>query len=142
MAYAIEKVDVWSATLLDKPGGLADKLAPLAKAGVSLEFVLARRDRPGRGIVFLAPIKGAAPIRIAKAAGITRTKDIQALRIEGTDKSGLGAKMTVALADADINVRGLSAIAIGRRALFYLALDNSADASKAKRILTKVLDAK
>ena len=142
MAYAIEKVDVWCATLLDKPGGLADKLVPLANAGVNLEFVLARRDRAGRGLVFMAPIRGAAPIRIAKAAGITKAKDIQTLHIEETDKPGLGAAMTVALADADINIRGLSATAIGRRVLFYLALDNNADAGKAKHILTKILGAK
>jgi hypothetical protein len=48
-------------------------------------------------------------------------------------------KMTAALADANINLRGLSAAALGRRAVTYLAFDNAADADQAIRVLKKAL---
>ena len=60
MPYSIRKVDVWAAEIDDRPGGLADKLEALAKAGASLEFIVSRRapDKPGKGVVFLTPVRG------------------------------------------------------------------------------------
>jgi len=70
MPYTIEKVDVFSGGIDDKPGALAAVLTPLAEAKVCLQFLLARRDAPGRGIVFAAPVKGAAAVRAARSAGL------------------------------------------------------------------------
>jgi hypothetical protein len=47
--------------------------------------------------------------------------------------------MTRAIADAGINLRGLSAAALGRRSISYLAFDNDADADNAVRVLRKAL---
>ena len=44
--------------------------------------------------------------------------------------------MTEAIAGAGINLRGLSAAAIGKRFVTYLVLDTAADATKVARILT------
>ena len=55
------------------------------------------------------------------------------MRIEGPDKPGLGAQLTCALAKAGINLRGLSAAAIGKRCVVYLALDTAADAARQQR---------
>ena len=142
MAYTIEKVEVWAGAMKDEPGGLAAKLDALAAAGANLEFVVARRDKPGRGIVFLAPLSGAKVRAAAKKAGLGKTDQLQALRIVGGDKAGLGAALTGALAAAGINVRGLSAMALGKKIAVYVALDSKADAAKAKRVLSKVLGGK
>ena len=140
MALNVTRLDVWSASIDDRPGGLAGKLAALAKAGAQLEFVIARRapDKPGTGVVFLTPLKGAAQIRAAKKVGLAKTKSLHSVRIEGPDKPGLGAQMTQSLADAGINLRGLSAAAIGKRCIVHLALDTSAEATKAARILKRL----
>ena len=140
MALNITRVDVWAAGIEDRPGGLAEKLAALAEAGAQLEFVIARRapDKPGTGVAFLTPLKGAAQIRAAKKAGFEKTKSLHSVRIDGPDKPGLAAQMTQTLAEAGVNLRGLSAAAIGKRCVMYLALDNSADATKATRILKRV----
>ena len=55
MALKIANVDVWAATIKDRPGGVAEKLAALSKAGANLAFVIARRqaDKPGKGVVFV-----------------------------------------------------------------------------------------
>ena len=140
MALNVTRVDVWAASIDDRPGGLAEKLEALAEAGAQLEFVISRRapDKPGTGVVFLTPLKGAAQTRAAKKVGLAKTKSLHSVRIEGPDKPGLGARITQALADAGINLRGLSAAAIGRRCVVHLALDRSADATKAVRILKKL----
>ena len=140
MALNVTRADVWAASIEDRPGGLAEKLAALAEAGAQLEFVIARRasERPGTGVVFLTPLKGAAQIRAAKKAGFEKTKSLHSLRVEGPDQPGLGAKMTQALAQAGINLRGLSAAAIGPRCVVHLALDSTADATKAARLLKRL----
>ena len=69
MAVVITKIDVWSGEIQDRCGGLTEKIEALVGAGVNLEFVIARRapDKPGTGLVFLAPPQGAAQARAAKA---------------------------------------------------------------------------
>jgi len=141
MAYTVKKVEVWAGEIADRPGGLADKLAGLSSAGASLEFLISRRapDKPGSGVVFLTPIKGAKAKRIAKEAGLTTTDSLHSVRVEGPDRLGLGSKMTRALADAGINLRGVSGAALGRRAVTYFAFDTAIDADMAVRILKKTL---
>ncbi|MBM4088517.1 MAG: ACT domain-containing protein [Planctomycetes bacterium] len=137
MTVTVTRTDVWAASIADQAGGLAGKLTPLADAGAQLEFVISRRapEKPGTGVVFVAPLKGAAQLKAAKAAGFEKKANMHSLRIEGPDKPGLGAKLTSALAQAGINLRGLSAAALGKRYVMYLALDTAADASKAMRVL-------
>jgi len=140
MALTVTRTDVWAASIADRAGGLAEKLAALADAGAQLEFVVARRapDKPGTGVVFVTPIKGAAQLRAAKKAGFAKTSSLHSVRIDGPDKPGLGAQLTCALAEAKINLRGLSAAAIGKRCVVHLALDTSSDAAKAVKVLKAV----
>ncbi len=142
MAYTINTVDVWSGTVTDRPGGLAAKMAALSEAGANLEFVIARRDLPGTGVLFFAPIKGTKQMRAAKKAGLAKSESLRSLRVEGPDKAGVGALITEAIAEEGINMRGLSAAALGQRAVFYFAFDNRADATKARSVLKKVLGVK
>jgi hypothetical protein len=144
MAYKISRVDVWAGTILDRPGGLADKLEALSKVRANLEFLIARRspEQPGNGVVFLAPLRGASQARTAAEAGLSKATGLHSLRLEGPDKPGLGAKITRALADARINLRGISAAALGRNCVVYFAFDSAEDSGKAARILKKALQGK
>ncbi|HEU5396232.1 MAG TPA: ACT domain-containing protein [Verrucomicrobiae bacterium] len=137
MAFKVQRVETWAAPLQDKPGGLAAKLAALAHANVNLEFLIARRapDRPGKGVVFVTPIEGAAKVRAARAAGFRKTVSLHTVRFQGPDRKGVGAKVTRALAEQGLNVRGLSAAAMKGKFIAHLALDTTADAAKAMRIL-------
>ena len=141
MAYSIKKVDVWAAEIDDRPGGLAAKLEALANAGASLEFIIGRRqpDKPGTGVVFLTPLKTGKQKQAASAAGFSTASNLQSVRVEGPDKPGLGTKMTRALAEAGINLRGISAAALGRRSVSYLAFDGAEDAANAMKLLKKAL---
>jgi len=104
MAYSVKKVDVWAGEIADRPGGLASTLAAMTKAGANIEFVVARRapDKPGTGVVFMTPIKGAKQKTAAQQAGLGTSESLHSVRIEGPDKAGLGAKLTDALAAAGI----------------------------------------
>jgi hypothetical protein len=140
MKLSVSKTDTWAAMIDDRPGGLARKLAALAAAGANLEFIIARRapERRGSGVVFVTPLKGSKQIKGAQVAGFQRTKSLHSLRVEGADKPGMGAKLTEALAKARINLRGLSAAAIGKRHVTHLALDTAKAAAKAATVLKKL----
>ncbi len=140
MRLDISRVDVWAASIEDRPGGLAEKLDALAQAGVDLEFIIARRapDKPGTGVVFVTPIRGPGQTRAARAAGFERTESLNAVRIGTGNKPGFGAELTTQLAAAGLNLRGLSGATIGNRAVFHLGFDSSADANKAMRSLKQM----
>ena len=135
MRVDVSHVDVWAASIKDRPGALAEKLEALAQADVDLEFAIARRVKPGKGVVFVTPIKGPRQIRAARKAGFEKTKSLHGVRIATGNKPGFGAELTMRLAEAGINLRGLSGAAIGNRAIFHLAFDTSEDANKANRLL-------
>ncbi|HID07378.1 MAG TPA: hypothetical protein EYP10_09545 [Armatimonadetes bacterium] len=59
--------------------------------------------------------------------------------VEGDDKPGLGQKLARALADAGINIHGVSALVIGRRFRAVFAFDSVADARKACRVLRRAV---
>ena len=140
MTLKVTRIEMWTATMNDRAGGAADKLEALAKAGASLEMVFGRRtpENPGQGILFVSPVKGAKAAKAAQEAGISKSDAIHAVRIEGADKPGLGAKITRAMGNAGVSFRGLTAIAIGRKFISYVALDSAEDAAKAVAALKKV----
>mgnify|MGYP001572773681 FL=1 len=140
MKIKVTRADVWAASIEDKVGGLAPKLEALAAAGANLAFIIARRspEKPGQGVVFLTPIRGAKQIKAAKAAGFHKTATHHSICVVGGDKPGLGAKMTEALAGAGISLRGLSAAVLGKNFVTYIAVDTEDDAKKAVRVLKKL----
>jgi hypothetical protein len=140
MAIKVTRSDAWTVTIDDRAGGAADKLEALAKAGADLEMVFARRtpEQPGRGILFVAPVKGAKVVKAAQEAGFAKPDNIHGVRIEGGDKPGLGAKISRALGNAGISFRGMTAIAIGSKFLSWIACDSADDAARAVAALKKV----
>ena len=140
MKLKVSRTDTWATTIDDHPGGLADKLAALAAAGANLEFIIARRapEQRGSGVAFVTPLKGAKQTKAAEAAGFQKTGSLHSVRVESADKPGMGAKLTSALAKAGINLRGLSAAALGKSQVTYLALDTAQDAAKAAAVLKKL----
>ena len=140
MALKVSRTEVWTVMIDDRPGGAAQKLEVLAKAGADLELVFARRmpEQPGRGILFAGPIKGKKVVAAAMGAGFARSDNIHGVKVEGGDKPGLGAKITRALANAGISFRGLSAAALGSKFVSNIAVDSAEDAAKAVAALKKL----
>jgi predicted amino acid-binding ACT domain protein len=140
MVLKARKAEVWVVSIDDRAGGVADKLELLAKAGANFEMVFARRtpENPGKGMMFVTPVKGAKVTRAAREAGMGTPQTIYSVRIEGADRLGLGAKIARALGDAGISFRGISGIAIGRRFVSYVACDSAEDQAKAIAVLKKL----
>lgn len=135
-----ERVDTWATSIPDRAGALAAKLKQLAAGGANLDFVVARRSTTasGKSVVFVAPLKGAKQVGAAGAAGFAKSNSLHTLRVEGANKLGAGARLLSALAEKGLNLRGISAAAIGTKFICYLALDTETDAVKAVQILRKL----
>ena len=133
----VERVDVWSASIADKTGGLSWLLKGLDEAGADFNFIIARRspENPGSGVVFVTPIIGDREIKAASTLGFSLTRSVAALRFEADDKPGASARLTAMIADAGINIRGLSVAVIGTRFVAYIGFDSSEDAERAVGIL-------
>ena len=140
MTLKVSRVDLWTVSIDDRAGGTADKLEPLSNAGANFEFVFARRtpEQPGRGMLFVTPVKGAKVVQAAQAAGFTKPENVHSVRIEGANKPGVTAKTARALANAGISFRALSATGIGSKFVSYVALDTAEDAGKAASLLKKL----
>ncbi|MGF6612262.1 hypothetical protein OKW45_007250 [Paraburkholderia sp. WSM4175] len=139
MELSVERVEVWAATIDDKPGGLAKVLSVLRDAGVDLQFVVARRtpEASGKGVVFVAPIQGDSASRAATQAGFSVSPSLHSIRVMGLDQLGIIAQLTQMLADGGINLRGVSAAVLGTQFIAYLAVDSLDDAEKAIDVLQR-----
>jgi predicted amino acid-binding ACT domain protein len=137
MALKVTRTDVWAGDLRDVPGGLAEVLEQIAAGGGSMQFLIARRDdkRTGSGKVFVTPVTSQKTKDAAGRGGLQRASNIGTLRVEGADARGLGAKITRAIADAGVNLRGVSAAVIGKNFVAYFGFDSDADADRAAQAL-------
>ena len=140
MGLNVARVDVWIAQLKDAPGMLAEKLVQLSGSGADLDFVFARRsaEKPGTGVAFIAPIKGAKQVSAAKKARFKKSKRLVVLKVTGANKAGMGAVITGAIAEAGISIQGFSAHVIGKQFVLHLAFSAAADATKAAGIVRKL----
>jgi hypothetical protein len=137
MGFKLDRVHVWSGEIVDQAGGMASKLALLAQAGANLEYIFTRRqpDKPGTGVLFIAPVSGAVQVRAAKAAGLHETSDPVVLRVEGDNQAGLGHRLTQQWALAGISLQGLTMTVLGNKFVGYAAFDTVAEANRAAQIL-------
>jgi hypothetical protein len=137
MGFKLDRVHVWSGEIADQAGGMASKLALLAQSGANLEYIFTRRqpDKPGTGILFIAPVSGAIQVRAARAAGLIETFNPVVLRVEGDNQAGLGHRLTQQWALAGISLQGLTMVVLSNKFVGYAAFDSVPDANKAAQIL-------
>jgi hypothetical protein len=140
MDLIVKRVEVWAASIKDQVGGLTRKLKGLKEAGADLDFVIARRtpEDPGKGVVFVAPLRGDREIAAASNLGFNVTRSVYAIRVDGDNRPGLAADVTQILAEAGITLRGFSAAVIGARFIFYIGFDSKDDAKKAVELLQQI----
>jgi len=137
MGFKLERVHIWTGEIADKAGGMASKLSALAQAGANLEYISTRRqgDRPGTGVLYVAPVTGPAQVRAARQAGLSETHDTVVLRVEGDNEAGLGFRLTQQWATAGISLQGLTMAVLGNKFVGFAVFDTVADANRAAQIL-------
>jgi hypothetical protein len=140
MAMRVTKVDVWAGDLTDQPGGLDRVLSALADAGADLQCVIARRHegQPGRGELFVSAIRGKRAQTAAQSAGLRPAADVPTLRVEGADAPGMGHRITQAIAEAGVNLRGCSAMTDGKAFVAYFGFDDVDGMSRAMTAIKSV----
>jgi hypothetical protein len=137
MSFKWDRVHVWSCEVADEPGAVAAKLAYLAQAEANLEYVFTKRlpNKPGHGILFVAPVTGPSQVRAAKAANMVEADHPVVRRIEGDNEAGLAHRLTQQWSIAGINLQGLTMAVLGNRFIGYAAFDSVHDANRAAQIL-------
>ena len=140
MSFRYDRVHVWSCEVPDQPGGVAGKLAALAEAGENLEYVGTGRlpEKPGWGVLYIAPVTGPDQVKAAKSVGLHEVKTPVVIRVEGDNKAGLAHRLTHEWALAGISFQGLTMTVLGDKFVGYAAFDNSDDANKAATILANL----
>jgi hypothetical protein len=137
MGFKLDRVHVWSGEVLDQAGGVAAKLAALAQANTNLEFIYTRRqpDKPGTGILYVAPISGSMQQRAARSAGLHETNDPVVLRVEGDNQAGLAHRVTQQWALAGLSFQGLTLAVLADKFVGYVSFDTVEDSNRAAAIL-------
>jgi hypothetical protein len=137
MSFKLDRVHVWSGEVVDQAGGVASKLALLAQAGANLEYIYTRRqaDRPGTGVIYVAPITGPLQVRAARSAGLVETQNPIVLRVEGDNQAGLAHRLTQQWALAGLSMQGLSMAVLSDKFVGYASFDTVEDANRAAAIL-------
>ena len=140
MSFKMDRVHVWATEVKDEPGGVAAKLSALDGAGADLEYVYTQRspDRPGHGILYVAPLTGIGQLKAAKAAGLHEVNEPIVMRVEGDNTAGLAHRLKHAWAAAGINLHGSIMTVLGTKFVGFVTFDSVADANKAARILAEV----
>jgi hypothetical protein len=140
MSFKMDRVHVWACDVKDEPGGVAAKLSRLDEAGADLEYVYTQRsaDKPGHGLLFVAPLSGPTQIKAARAASLHEVSDPIVMRLEGDNTAGLAHRLKHAWAAAGINLHGSILTVIGTKFVGFVTFDSVEDANKAARILAEV----
>jgi hypothetical protein len=139
MDRIVEREDVWAASLDDIPGALGHKLTALAEVGADLDFIIARRapEKPVTGVVFVTPLRGDREIRAATTLGFNVTQHLHSVRVEGRNEPGLAGKLLQKVAQAGLNLRGVSGAVIGTRYVLHISTDSADSAEQVRELLSK-----
>jgi hypothetical protein len=137
MGFKLDRVHVWSCEVADQAGGVAGKLSLLAQAGANLEYIytLRQENKPGTGVLYVAPISGPLQVRAARSAGLSETDNPVVLRVEGDNQAGLAHRLTQQWALAGLSLHGLMMSVLGEKFVGYASFDTVADSNRAAAIL-------
>jgi hypothetical protein len=128
MSFKLDRIHIWAGDVADEAGGVAAKLAHLAQADANLEYIYTRRsaNKPGTGVLYVAPISGPVVVKAAREAG---------LRVEGDNAAGLAHRVTHQWAVEGLSLHGLMMSVLGNKFVGYVQFDSAADANRAAAIL-------
>jgi hypothetical protein len=138
MAVNVKKITLWRGRIANRPGSLAEVLAPLAAAKSDLQVVMGYHEigAPGEAVVELYPVSGSKASGAAARAGLGAS-GIPTLLVTGDNRAGLGHAMAAAIAEAGINLSFLVAQVAGRKYSAVLGFEREADASRAQGLIKK-----
>jgi hypothetical protein len=140
MSFKMDRVHVWAIEVKDEPGGVAAKLSRLTDVGANLDYVYTQRspNKPGYGLLYVAPLLGQEQVKAAKHDGWHEVFDPIVMRVEGDNVAGLAHRLKLEWAKANINLHGAILAVLGTKFLGYVTFDTVEDGNKAARILAEL----
>ena len=120
MAFQIQTVDYFHASVKDQPGAAHELLSCLADLGVNLMAFSAVPTGPTQTQLTLFPQETARLEEAARKTGVTLTGPYPALLVQGDDELGALAGVHRRLYDAGVNVFASSGVADGGGSYGYV----------------------
>lgn len=133
MADLIRTAQYFKAQIPDKPGTLADMLAPLREEGVNLLAVHAF-PRNRRTQVDVVPEDPAAFKNVAKAHKLKMQGPKLCLLVDGDDRPGVLADLTDRLGSAKINMTAVTGLTAGQGRFGAILWVKPQDVKKAAKV--------
>ncbi len=139
MPVTVKRITLWRAEVENRPGTLAQTLAPFAAARTDLQVVMGYRypAADGKAAIEVCPVAGKKLAAAAAGVGLAASA-IPTLIVEGDNKPALGHALAQAIADAGINLGFIVAQVVGRKYSAVLGFESDADAKKAAQLIKKV----
>jgi hypothetical protein len=120
MAYTIQSIDYYFATVSDEPGEAYKLLAILRELGIDLVAFTAIPVGSSQTQLTLFPSDGPALVHEAKQAGLRLEGPHEAILVQGDNQLGALAEIHRKLFDANVNVVASSGIGDGKGGYHYL----------------------
>lgn len=139
MPLTVKLITLWRAEVENRPGTLAETLAPFAAARTGLQLVMGYRypTTGGKAAIEVYPVTGKKLAASASAAGLAASA-IPTLLVQGDNRPALAHSIAHALAAAGINLGFLMAQVLGRRYSAVLGFESQDDAKKAAQTIKKL----
>ncbi len=143
MAVTVKKIVLWRSEISNRPGVLAEAIAPLANTGADLKVLMGYRypGEGGQAAVELYPVAGKKTVAAAQAAGLSASS-IPTLLVEGDNKPGVAHAIAAALGRSGINIGFFVAQTIGRKYTAVLGFETDDDARQASSLIKKATASK
>lgn len=138
MAVTVKKITLWRKATENQLGVLANTLLPLASAGADLKVVMGYRlpGEDSKAVIEIYPVIGKKSVKAAGVAGLSAAST-PALLVEGDNKSGLGQKISQAIADSGISLDFLLAQVVGRKYSAVFGFRTEEDVTKSVGLIRK-----
>jgi hypothetical protein len=139
MAVKVKSLILWRREVENRPGALAETLAPLAKAGANLQVVMGYRHpgEEGRATIELYPVAGKRSTAGARQAGLSASST-PTLLVEGDNRPGLGHAIARALANNGANAAFLVTQVIAKKYSAVIGFESETDAKRAAGLIKKL----
>ena len=137
MSVSIKRIALWRGKIDDRPGTLAQVLAPFAASRSDLQVLMGYREPGGaQAVVELYPVASKKVASDLMGKGL-RPAGIPSLLVSGDNRPGLGHAMAQALGAAGLNVSFLVAQAAGRKFSAVFGFATEVDATAAVPVIKK-----
>lgn len=143
MSITTKSISIWRSETADRPGLLAEVLAPLARGGSNLRIVMGYHVAGPEGrkaVLELSPVAGKKAAAAAASAGLSASP-IPTLLVEGDDRAGLGHDLARAVADVGVDIHFLVAQAVGRKFSAVFGFGSAEDARRAAAAMKRAVRA-